>query len=269
MPIHDSWSSTIQGLNNQYCKGKNDGAPAPFKCKKARQVFYAMIKKNGWDETKPRPSKGSKAWEDAHDFKVLTTKARNKLKKSSFCDPENRRYPAHDAAHVRNGLARIQQNKSDPKYDSILRCLLSRAKKFGIKTTVKKKGDNVQYPDSDFALVRYQDEPPAKCVCPECGATVDNPENKHCPDMKCPKCGASMRARKPGTGGGKGKGSKNAPEHTERMFQYSVNGVLDIQLLYDSLATLPYYELSDEEYLLTLYFLMDRANIFIRVMENE
>jgi len=184
MPIHSSWTSTIQGLNNQYCKEKNDGAPAPFKCKKARQVFYAMLKKNGWDETKERPKKGTKAWDEAPD------------------------------------IAR-----------------------------------------------RYQDEPPSKCVCPDCGTTVDNPENKHCPDIKCPKCGASMRARKPGTGGGKGKGSKSAPEHSDI---YNADGILDIQLLHDCLAILPYCEeLSDDEYLLTLYLLMDKANSFIKVIENE
>jgi len=212
MPIHSSWNSTIQGLNNQYCK-ENDGAPAPFKCKKARQVFYAMLKKNGWDETKPRPEKGDKSWDESVDFKILTTKARNKLPKTAFCDPENRRYPANDKAHVRNGLARIQQNKGDPKYNSILRCLLSRAKKLGIETTVKKKNAD----NSDFALIK-----------------------EHC------------------------------EEFTERMFQYRVDGVLDIPLLYDSLATLPYCEeLTDDEYLLTLYFLMDKANDFLKVMKNE
>jgi len=60
MPIHSSWSSLISGLNKEYCKGKNDGAPAPFKCKKARSVFYAYLKKNGWDETKARPESKEK-----------------------------------------------------------------------------------------------------------------------------------------------------------------------------------------------------------------
>ena len=48
-------------------------------------------------------------------------------------------------------------------------------------------------------------EPPAKCVCPECDAIV-NSSGKHCNEIKCPKCGAEMRAQKPGTGGGEGKG---------------------------------------------------------------
>ena len=213
MPIHSSWNSTIQGLNEQYCKGKNDGAPAPFACKKARQIFYQMKNKNGWDEKKPKPSSDSDEWKNAVDFKVLTTKARNKLPKSAFCDPENRRYPAQDAAHIRNGLARIQQNKGDPKHDSILRCLLSRAKKAGIKSTVKSgKGDN-----SDFALIK------------EC-----------------------------------------CESFSEKMFQYKVDGLLNPQMLLDSLETLPYCEeLTDDEYLITLYFLMDKANEFLKVMKNE
>ena len=213
MVIHSSWNSLIKSLNEQHCKGKNDGAPAPFACKKARQVFYGMIKKNGWNEKEPRPSKDSNEWKDSVDFKVLTTKTRNKLPKSAFCDPEGRRYPAHDAAHIKNGLARIQQNKGDPKYQSILNCLLSRAKKAGIKSTIKKgKGDN-----SDFALLK-----------------------EHCSTF------------------------------TEKMFQYKVDGVLDVVMLHDSLQTLPYCEeLTDDEYLVTLYFLLDRANEFLKVMKDE
>ena len=213
MPIDQSWNSLIKSLNEQHCKGKNDGAPAPFACKKARQLFYAMIRKNKWDETKPKPSKDNDEWKDSVDFKVLTTKARSKLPKSAFCDPEGRRYPANDAAHVRNGLARIQQNKGDPKYQSILNCLLKRAKKLGIKTTTKKgNGDN-----SDFALLK-----------------------EHCSTF------------------------------TEKLFQYKVDGVLDINMLHDSLQTLPYYEeLTDDEYLVTLYFLLDKANEFLKVMKDE
>jgi len=46
---------------------------------------------------------------------------------------------------------------------------------------------------------------PDSCVCPECGYKLSNP-TKHCPELKCPKCGESMRAKPPGTGGGQGKG---------------------------------------------------------------
>lgn len=39
---------------------------------------------------------------------ALTTKKRNRLKKSSFALP-GRRYPINDPAHARNALARVSQ----------------------------------------------------------------------------------------------------------------------------------------------------------------
>lgn len=182
MPIHSSWSSLIKSLNSQYCKNSSRGASPPFKCKKAQSVFYALLNKKGWDDKKPAP-KGDHSEEEwikeAMDLlgsldesiiekmytnlAVLTTKQRNKLPDSAFCDPANRRYPASDPAHIRNGLARIRQNTGDPKYKSILRCLIGRANKAGIKVSedVKKGSDNDEkptvdwtiYPDKDFALI--------------------------------------------------------------------------------------------------------------------
>lgn len=58
-----------------------------------------------------------------------------------------------------------------------------------------------------------EEEPPSDtCVCPECGATAERPEDKHCPDVECPECGAAMRAREPGSGGGKGEGGPSEDE---------------------------------------------------------
>lgn len=156
MPIHSSWSSLIDGLNSQYCKNES-GAKKPFKCKKAQSVFYAMLRKNRWDETKPKPN-SKKSDNDIisealelfkEDLSKLTTKKRKSLPESSFCDPENRRYPAHDAAHVRNGLARIHQHPNDPKFSSILSCLKRKAKKFGVKVS-----DNENAEDTYFAYIR-------------------------------------------------------------------------------------------------------------------
>ena len=68
---------------------------------------------------------------------VLTTKARKKLPDSAFCGP-NRSYPAHDASHVRNGLARLAQfgGRYSPAVRARIKaCLLRRAKRFGIKTS--------------------------------------------------------------------------------------------------------------------------------------
>ena len=53
---------------------------------------------------------------------------------------------------------------------------------------------------------------PDSCVCPKCGYTLANP-TKHCPELSCPKCGASMRKRKPATGGGQGKGGPQLALH--------------------------------------------------------
>jgi len=69
----------------------------------------------------------------------LTYKQRKALPDSAFCGP-GRSFPAHDAAHVRNGLARLNQAKGKPKA-KILSCLKSRAKKYGIKVTTKVKNE--------------------------------------------------------------------------------------------------------------------------------
>jgi len=64
----------------------------------------------------------------------LTYAERKKLSPTSFCGP-NRSYPAHDAAHVRNGLAKLSQFGSRLKpavRARISACLHSRAKRFGV-----------------------------------------------------------------------------------------------------------------------------------------
>jgi len=236
MPIHKSWSSLIKGLNSQYCgkKAEND-VPAPFKCKKSRSIFYAIMRKNGWDETKRRPTSSKNdddnlivkskdlldtkydlQYDDSKmsdvDMGRLTYKARQKLKSSEFCDPENKRYPAHDAAHVRNGIARIRQHPNDPKYKSILKCLIRRAKKFGIKVSedVRKSAQFEPYPDSDFVLIR---------------------------------------------------------ENGDKFFQIRRNGLLDPQMLLDSLKTVDFVcELTDDEWKEAKTKLMDTARQYIEVM---
>jgi hypothetical protein len=62
---------------------------------------------------------------------------RENLPDSAFCGP-HRTYPAHDAAHVRNGLARLGtfgHRLSPAVRASILRCLKARAKRFGIEVS--------------------------------------------------------------------------------------------------------------------------------------
>jgi cation transport regulator ChaB len=67
------------------------------------------------------------------DGAKLSYQERKNLPDSSFCGPD-RSFPAQDAAHVRNGLARLPQAKglSSAQRAAIHSCLASRAKKYGI-----------------------------------------------------------------------------------------------------------------------------------------
>jgi hypothetical protein len=67
----------------------------------------------------------------------LTYAARQKLPATAFCGP-HKSYPASDAAHVRNGLARLSQfgHRLKPAVRAkIHSCLVSRAKRFGVKVS--------------------------------------------------------------------------------------------------------------------------------------
>jgi len=65
---------------------------------------------------------------------VLTSKARNALPKSAFAYVDENgkgHFPIHDAAHVRNALARLNQSPFGPKAKP---AVMAAAKKFGIET---------------------------------------------------------------------------------------------------------------------------------------
>jgi hypothetical protein len=65
----------------------------------------------------------------------LSYAERSNLPAGAFCGPD-RSFPAHDAAHVRNGLARLKQSKFSPAIRArILACLRRRAKKYGIEVS--------------------------------------------------------------------------------------------------------------------------------------
>jgi hypothetical protein len=66
----------------------------------------------------------------------LTYAERKDLPTSAFCGPD-RSYPAHDAKHVRNALARLVQAKgmSSAVKAKIMACLRRRAKKFGVEVS--------------------------------------------------------------------------------------------------------------------------------------
>lgn len=89
--------------------------------------------------------------EDENDFceiagKKLGFKERKSLPDSSFCYVKTsdgkkvRKFPAQDAAHVRNGLARLSQSDlSAEEKAAVRKCLVSRAKKFGIEVSDRAK----------------------------------------------------------------------------------------------------------------------------------
>ena len=72
----------------------------------------------------------------------LTTRQRKAIPKGQFADPENKAYPIHNAAHVRNAAARLEQQKGSmapEKYRSIRRNIARAARKFGIKSEYNTK----------------------------------------------------------------------------------------------------------------------------------
>lgn len=84
----------------------------------------------------------------------LTYAERQKLPASAFCGP-HRSYPAHDAAHVRNGLARLSQHGGKLKSAvraRILACLRGRAKKFGVEI---KETFNFERPASESPILKW------------------------------------------------------------------------------------------------------------------
>lgn len=84
----------------------------------------------------------------------LSYEQRQNLPESAFCGP-NRTYPAHDAAHVRNGLARLGtfgHRLAPATRKSILACLKRRAKQYNIEVSETAEGK--------IALARYDEELP-------------------------------------------------------------------------------------------------------------
>lgn len=90
---------------------------------------------------------------------VLTTKKRENLKDSDFCfvvgEGKNkvRKFPAYDAAHVRNALARLpQSNLTDSQKSTIKVCLIKQAEKFGVKVSK----DSIDFNEDDYNLNKQE-----------------------------------------------------------------------------------------------------------------
>lgn len=70
---------------------------------------------------------------------VISTKARKALPAGKFALPATRRFPIHDAEHVRNAAARLEQGHKDGKvsdadYATAKKAIAAAAKRFGIKS---------------------------------------------------------------------------------------------------------------------------------------
>jgi hypothetical protein len=72
---------------------------------------------------------------------TVTATQRKKMPSSQFGDPKNRAYPIHDAAHVRNAAARLEQQKgsmSSTQYHQIRARIARAAQRFGIDSEYNK-----------------------------------------------------------------------------------------------------------------------------------
>ena len=82
----------------------------------------------------------------------LSYAERKNLPSSAFCGPD-RSFPAHDAAHVRNGLARLKQSKFSPAIRArIHSCLSRRAKKYGIEVS---ETEGLAIPENRDELIEW------------------------------------------------------------------------------------------------------------------
>lgn len=96
----------------------------------------------------------------------LTYAERKELPDSDFCyvkgigDDKIRKFPVHDAAHVRNALSRLPQSNLSPEdKKSTLNCILKKAKKFNINVSEEGKDINADdYNLSAFELTTISKE---------------------------------------------------------------------------------------------------------------
>lgn len=78
----------------------------------------------------------------------LSYAERKDLPSGAFCGPD-RSFPAHDAKHVRNGLARLKRSKfSTAVKAKILACLRRRAKKYNIEVSETVTTEESYNPDT-------------------------------------------------------------------------------------------------------------------------
>lgn len=136
--------------------------------------------------------------EDSMTDAKLSSAQRNNLPDSSFCyvvtqdGKKIRKFPAHDAAHVLNGLARLPQAKlSDAVKAKILACLKRRAKKYDIKVTSDANEDlnldlTLGYTEDDMKVMNtfFQENPDFDELSDATPVTSKEPEPKEISSMK-------------------------------------------------------------------------------------
>lgn len=131
------------------------------------------------EKGRPTPEAWKKATQgDEAEAKQMTRKSINDLPDSDFAyiepggkkDEEGktvprslRHLPIHDAAHVRNALARLPLTKiSEEAKKSAYRKIKEKAKKFGIMVKDKKSNAELEEYDEEMVKAQYH-------VCPMCG----------------------------------------------------------------------------------------------------
>lgn len=87
----------------------------------------------------------------------ISTKKRNALPGGKFALPEDRAYPIHDAAHVRNAAARLEQAKkagtiTDAKYAKAKAAIARAAKRFGIESEYNASDDAGAKPNGRLSV---------------------------------------------------------------------------------------------------------------------
>jgi|GEM_PF-2280474 hypothetical protein len=96
----------------------------------------------------------------------LTYAKRQNLPASAFCGPD-RSYPAHDAAHVRNALARLHFVKNAAIKARIMGCLRRRAKKFGVEINESELPEEKEDKALEWLFQEYNvSESKAKVIAP-------------------------------------------------------------------------------------------------------
>lgn len=117
----------------------------------------------------------------ARTMKPITTPQRNALPGDKFALPSKRAYPIHDAAHARNAMARLEQNKgalSEVEYNEAKRNILKAYKRFGIKQdskTLTKRFKGLTFRTNAKMTsihVHHMSDKPVQCAGVEIDATL-------------------------------------------------------------------------------------------------